>query len=163
MKKLFIVISLLSLVSSCGSKKTAEAAKEVKGTEPIVVTDEILTLEALEGEYDLLRADTENCGAAITIIKRCEGVQVRNSNFRHESYCNVNRGEIKTGDNRSSTTVTLEAKKLKTVSLIFDERSTPPGKVKQTFESSLSFDENGDLLKVADLSAGKTICLYKKR
>ena len=163
MKKVILIMSLLILASSCGKKENTAAVSEATGISPIDVTIVSLSLDSLEGVYDLISTDAEDCGASIQIIKRCEGVQVRNNNLRNESYCNVNKGEIKTGDNRSSTTVSLESNLLKSVVLIFDERSTPPGKVKQVLTSSLSMDENGNLLKIAESQAGKSKCLYQKR
>lgn len=162
MMKLILVLSVLALVSGCGSKGESSASQEVKGTDPITAGDGNITLGSLVGNYDLLRADTDNCGESIQIVERCEGVQVKNTNFRNESYCNVNKGEIRTGDNRSSITVSLSDKVLLSVAKIFDERAYPPGNVKQTFTSSISLDENGNLFKVAENAAGKTICLYQK-
>lgn len=152
-------MSLITLLTSCGKKESAVAVQEIQGSDPITSTD----VNTFVGVYDLIRMDTENCGASIQIIKLCEGLQLRSNNLGPEQFCNINKGEIRTGDNRSSTIVTLEANVLKSVVSIFDERSTPPGSVKLMFTNTLTLDGAGNLLKVSDLKSRKSRCLYQKR
>jgi hypothetical protein len=159
MKKIILILSLVLLLSACGKKDNAENLSEVKGDNPISIGD----VDSFIGAYDLIRMDTEDCGASLQIIKVCDGLQVRSNNLGNQSFCNINKGEIRTADNRSSTTNTYEDNILKSEIFIFDERSTPPGGVKEIFTNTLSIDANGNLLKLADLKTGKSSCLYQKR
>ncbi|MBC7428174.1 MAG: hypothetical protein H7336_06155 [Bacteriovorax sp.] len=159
MKKIILFMTLVTILSACGKKESTVAPAELKGSDPLTVTG----VESFVGDYDLIRMDTEDCGAGLQIIKLCEGVQVRNNHSAAESFCNINKGEIKTGDNRSSKNVTFEGNVIKSVALIFDERSTPPGKVKQTLISILTLEADGTLRKLSDSKAGQSSCVYQKR
>ena len=159
MKKTILVMCLALVLSACGKKDGVAPVTEIKGVDPITV----MSAESFVGEYDLINMDSEDCGASLQIIKLCEGVQVRNNHSASESFCNINKGEIKTGDNRSSKNVTLEGNVIKLVALIFDERSTPPGKVKQTTVSILTLEADGTLRRLKDSTAGQSSCLYQKR
>ncbi|MBC7714019.1 MAG: hypothetical protein H7177_11815 [Rhizobacter sp.] len=149
-------MSLAAILSACGKKESAATATEIKGSDPLTVT----SVDSFVGDYDLVRMDTDDCGASLQIVKLCDGVQVRNNHSASESFCNINKGEIVTGDNRSSKNVTLDGNVIKSVSLIFDERSVPPGKVKQTVISLLTLGADGSLRKFTD---GKSSCFYQKR
>ncbi|MBY0412543.1 MAG: hypothetical protein K2Q18_00185 [Bdellovibrionales bacterium] len=157
MKNTILILSLVAMLSGCG--KSENSVTEVRGGESLSTFD----LDSLVGSYDILRTDSDDCSASLRIVKVCDGIQVRGSNSINQSFCNINKGEIKTGDNRGATTVTLETNVLKSVSLLFDERSTPPGNVKQVSTNILTLDSEGNLLKLAELKTGKSSCLYQKR
>lgn len=159
MKNTIMVLSLVTLISSCGKDNSTGSVTEVEGRDPISTRD----IDSFVGVYDLFRNDTDDCGGSLQIVKVCDGVQARSSSLVNQSFCNVNKGEIKTGDNRSSTTVTFEENTLTSISKIFDERSTPPGEVKQIISHSLSFDNEGNLLKRSESKNGQSSCLYQKR
>lgn len=159
MKKTILILSLATLLSACGKKESTEAVTEIKGSDPLTVAD----IDSFVGVYDLVRMDSEDCAASLQIIKLCGGVQVRNNHSASLSFCNVNKGAIITGDNRSSKNVTLEANVVKLVSLVFDERSTPPGKVKQKTTDSLTLEAGGVLRKFSDSKALQSLCFYQKR
>lgn len=159
MNKLILIMSFAALLSACGKKDGGRAVTEVNGNDPISARD----IDSFVGVYDLLTSNNEVCGASIQIVKVCDGVQVRSNTLENKSYCNINKGEIRTGDNRSSTNVTFENNILKSVSLIFNERSTPPGDVKEIITNKLSTDENGNLVKELESPKGLSSCVYEKR
>lgn len=160
MNKIILSLGLLTLLLACGKKDNAPDAEVVTGKDPLTT---IIDIDSLVGAYDLIRTDAGECGTSIQLNKRCEGIQLIDRETGNESFCNVNLGEITSGDNRSSATVTLEANVLKSIVLIFDERSTPPGSVKEIFTNSITLDEDGNIFKVSDLRNKKSSCLYQKR
>ena len=160
MKKMIMILSFVTLVSSCGKSNDSVVSGQVTGNGTLTTNG---TIDSFEGVYDLIRMDTEDCEGSIELIKKCEGLQLRHNRLETENFCNINKGELKTGDNRSSTKVTLLDNVLKSVVLIFDERSIPAGKVKSTFTNTLTLDSEGNLLKVSDLKNRKSRCLYQKR
>jgi hypothetical protein len=160
MNKIILSLSLITLLSACGKKESAPVPEVVTGKDPLTT---IIDIDSLVGTYDLIREDAGECGTSIQLNKRCEGIQLIDRETGNESFCNINLGEITTGDNRSSTNVTLEENVLKSVVLIFDERSTPPRNVKEIFTNSITLDEDGNIFKVSDLRNKKSSCLYQKR
>lgn len=150
-------MSLGIVLCACGKKEIAQPVQEIKGNDPLTE----FNIDSFVGNFDLINTESGDCAASMQIIKVCEGVQARNNHLASQSFCNINKGEISTGDKRSSTTVTLEANVIKSVSLIFDERSTPPGRVKQVVTNSLTFEEGGNLRKISE--SKQSNCLYQKR
>ena len=166
MKTIILILSLITLLSACGKKDNTPAPAAAPGTTEVVKAIEpvkVVEAETFEGVYDLVEMETGDCDASIQLIKRCEGLQLQGNNFKHEEFCNINKGVLKTGDNRSSTNVTLEGNVLKSVVLIFDERLTPPENVKNTFTNTLTLEANGKLQKLSDLKSRKSSCHYQKR
>lgn len=167
MKRIILILSLITLLSACGKKANTPAAAAASGTTEVVVKAvepvKVVEPETFEGVYDLVEIETGDCDASIQLIKRCEGLQLQGNNFKHEEFCNINKGELKTGDNRSSTNVTLEGNVLKSVVLIFDERLTAPDNVKNTYTNTLTLEFSGKLQKLSDLKSRKSNCHYQKR
>ena len=159
MKNIIMILGLTAILSACGSKGDSGSVSEVEGRDPITVAD----IESFVGIYDLVQADTDDCAASLQITRVCDGIQIRSNTSVKQSFCNVNKGEIKTGDNRSSTTVTLEENVLKSIATIFDERSVPAGSIKDVYTNVLTLVSNDQLLKEADVKTGKSRCLYEKR
>lgn len=164
MKTIILIMSLVTILSACGKKEGVAVLTEIKGSDPLNEeiggsTESTIKVDNFIGVYDLVGIDEGDCGASLQIINLCGGVQVRNNHFATESFCNINKGEVITGDNRSSKNVTMEANVIKSVSLLFDERSTPPGRVKQTLISILTLEADGTLRKLKQTSS----CLYQKR
>ena len=150
-------MSFAFLLTACGKKESSPSSPEVKGNDPLTV----FNIDSFVGNYDLINADSGDCAASMQIIKVCDGVQTRNNHLASQSFCNINKGEITTADNRTSTTVTMETNIIKSVQLIHDERSSPPGNVKQTVTNTLTIESDSNLRVVSDSKQNN--CLYQKR
>lgn len=161
-KPILIICSSL-ILSACGSKGGSPAVVSV--TRPVESSEAVtvLSIDSFIGNYDLIEMGEGDCGASLQIIKLCEGVQVRNNHSASESFCNINKGEIKTGDNRSSKNVTFESNAIKSVALLFDERSIPAGQVKKTTIKILTLENGGILRKLSKSDTEDNSCIYQKR
>lgn len=158
MKKIIMILSLVTIISSCGKDEGAKSPAEVDGRDPILTGD----IDSFVGSYDLVQADSEDCGVSVQIIRACDGIQIRSTQSGNKSFCNVNKGEIITGDKRSSSNVTFEENVVKSVANIFDERSIPAGQIKEVITHTLSINAEGELLKQLESKAGISSCLYQK-
>ena len=158
MNKIILIMSFAILLSACGKKDNSQALQqEIKGNDPLTV----FTIDNFIGDYDLINTESGECAASMQIIKLCDGVQARNDHLASQSFCNINKGEITTADNRTSTTVTMETNIIKSVQLIHDERSSPPGNVKQTVTNTLTIESDSNLRVLSDSKQNN--CLYQKR
>ena len=158
MNKIILFMSLAIVLSACGKKDSSQALQqEVKVNDPLTV----FNIDSFVGNYDLINTERGDCAASMQIIKLCEGVQARNNHLASQAFCNINKGELSTADNRSSTTVTLEANVIKSIQSIYDERSTPPGNVKQVITNTLTIEGDGNLRSLSDSKQNN--CLYLKR
>ncbi len=152
-----MIMSLGIVLSACGKNESSQASQEIKGNDPLSE----FSIESFTGNFDLISTESGECAASMQIIKVCEGVQARNNHLASHSFCHINKGELVSGDKRSATTVTFEARAIKSTSLIFDGRSSPPGRVKQVVTNTLSFEKDGNLRFASD--SKQSICLYQKR
>jgi len=158
MQKIIMIMGFGVMLAACGkNNENAQPVQEINGSDPLTT----FNIDSFVGNFDLVNAENGDCAASMQIIKICEGGQARNNHLASQSFCNVNKGEVRSGDKRSSTTVTLDGKVIKSVALIFDERSVPPGRVKQVVTNTLTLEDDVHLRKVSD--SKQSNCLYQKR
>ena len=172
MKKIILILCFVTVASSCGKKDNqATSANEVVGTGGLAISDTATFI----GEYQILRAETNDCSNMMTIVSECNGVKiVKNGLNADEEFCNVNRGEYRTDDrdhrasdrnpghNRNPPNpdryqethiVTLNGNQLTSVLKISDRVS---------FTNTLTLEANGVLTKVSKLKSRESRCTYQK-
>lgn len=175
MKNLLLLLSVLAVVS-CGSKtqNTVNSGSGTSGTSgtngldtPPAPTPVPARLVNFEGNYDIIRMDSSDCGAAIKIERLCNGYRLISNNSNPEDFCNVNRGEMRVNrDDRnppnpdrnppppdSAVVVTQEANQLRSVVRVAN----------MAFTNTLTLESNGVLTKVSNLKGRQSSCVFLKR
>ena len=156
MRKLMIAASLMTILVSCGnSNKLSSAPATTSGTSPIVTAD-----VNFEGSYDIIRMETNDCGASIQITQECGGYRLHsNINPRIEEFCNINRnlpGSVTPPPDRDGkVSVTQEGNQLKAVVRIGRN---------QEITNTLTLNNNGILVKSLDFPNNRrSRCIFQKR
>ncbi|MEA9356298.1 hypothetical protein SHI21_08800 [Bacteriovorax sp. PP10] len=176
MKNLLLLLSVLAVVS-CGSKtqntvNSGSGAAGGTGTTGTTGTNGLDTpapanLVNFEGNYDIVRMDSSDCGAAIRIERLCNGYRLLSNNSNPEDFCNVNRGEMRlNGNDRnppnpdrnppppdSAVVVTQEANQLRSVVRVAN----------MAFTNTLVLESNGVLTKMSNLKGRQSRCVFLKR
>jgi hypothetical protein len=169
MKKIILLLSLIAL-ASCGktNKVNTGATTSTSGTSTYSVPTNAAITD-FEGTYDIIRMQSNDCGASIQLVRDCDGLKLlSNNNMGAEEFCNINRGERRNQrDNFLSTTVTLEGNVLRAVTTL---RSMPgPGERQDprdsqvNFTNTLTLNSDGTLTKISHLKSRESRCLYQKR
>lgn len=177
MKNLLLLLSVLAVVS-CGSKSqnTVNSGSGAAGVTETPVTTGTSGLDTpvpanlvnFEGNYDIVRMDSSDCGAAIKIERLCNGYRLISNNSNPEDFCNVNRGEVRVNRDEgrnppnpdrnppppdSAVVVTQEANQLKSVVRVAN----------MAFTNTLVLESNGILTKVSNLKSRTSRCVFLKR
>ena len=171
MKKIILLLSLIAL-ASCGKNNKVNSATPTSGTSAYSTTSAAIT--DFEGSYDLIRMQTQDCGASIQLVRDCDGLKLlSNNNMGAEEFCNINRGDRRNQrDNSVSTIVTLEGNVLKAVTTLRDDGRNSnrgpgmPGQIgdsQVTFTNTLTLNGDGTLTKISHLKSRESRCLYQKR
>ena len=93
MKHIALTFSLLVVLASCGKDNKVSSSTQ----EQNAVITPISNLVNFEGVYDLVRMESNDCGASIRIVQDCNGYQlISNHSMEIEEFCNVNKGEFRT-------------------------------------------------------------------
>ena len=169
MKKLLLLLSLVVVVS-CGSKNNnaVDSGSVATGTNGLN-TEAPSNLVNFEGNYDIIRHDTYDCGAAIRIERVCNGYRLlSNLSNRPEDFCNVNKGQMRVAndDTRNppnpdrnppnpdgGVIVTQEANQLRSVVRVSN----------MAFTNTLTLESNGILTKVSNFKSRISRCVFLKR
>jgi hypothetical protein len=168
MKNLLLLLSVIAVVS-CGSKNNnavdSGSPATTSGTNSLDTTTAVVpaALANFEGNYDIVRMDSHDCGAAIRIERICNGYRLlSNTSNNAEDFCNINKGEMRfvRGDETrnppnpdSAIVVTQEANQLKSVVRISN----------MAFTNTLTLENNGVLTKVTNLKSRTSRCVFQKR
>lgn len=173
--KVLILISLVSLMaSSCGKSKNNVNSGTVATTSGSS-TIQPAALVDFEGVYDLVRMDSEDCGASIRIVNQCNGYMLLSNNLGPEEFCNINKGEFALGNDNNDRNPPLPDRNPPN-----PDRNPPPQKALVTqegnllksiitlspavsFTNTLSLNEDGRLIKVSNLKSRQSRCIYQKR
>ena len=141
-----MTVLLLSIVS-CGKTNHigGDVASGTTGLSPMT-TD----YSKLEGNYDLIKMRSADCGASIHIKRECNGLILISNHLGPEEFCNINRGEEK------NKTVTFNGNELKSV-VRFSENA------RLNFTSTLTLSNDGTLTKISNLKSRTSQCFYLKR
>lgn len=166
MKNLLLLLSVVAVVS-CGSKNnnavnsgTASAGSNGFNASPANMVN-------FEGTYDIVRMDSNDCGAAIIIERVCNGYRLlSNISNGAEDFCNVNKGEMRLNYDRnppnpdrnppppdSAVIVTQEANQLRSIVRVAN----------MAFTNTLVLENNGILTKVSNLKSRVSRCVFQKR
>jgi hypothetical protein len=159
MKKLIILFIFSVLLISCGkSNQVATGNNSVTGNNSIEVSSSNFI-----GIYDLVRMESDDCGASIRIVADCNGVKLLSNNLGPEEFCNINLGESIIR-NRTSTTVTQQGNQLQSIVRILEDGRNSPGRPQITFSNTLTLSDDGNTLaKISNLKSRVSRCLYQKR
>ncbi len=169
MKNLILALSVLAVCASCGKSSNKVNSGNVSETTALVPA----ALVNFEGNYDLIDMRTEDCGAALTITRVCNGYRLESNNrMGAEDFCNINaEGETERNPpnpdrnppnpdrnppnpDRSVPVVTQNGNVLKSVVKISSNIS---------FTNTLTLNTDGVLVKVSDLKSRTSRCMYQKR
>lgn len=175
MKNLLLLLSAV-VVISCGSKNNnavdSGSAATTSGSNSLDTTTAVVpaALANFEGNYDIVRMDSHDCGAAIRIERICNGYRLlSNTSNNAEDFCNINKGEMRfvRGDEGrnppnpdrnppnpdSAIVVTQEGNQLKSIVRISN----------MAFTNTLTLENNGVLTKVTNLKSRTSRCVFQKR
>ena len=167
--KIFITSFLFSaLLISCGKSNQVSSNNSVTGNNSVLVESSNFI-----GVYDLVKMESDDCGASVRIVAECNGIKLLSNNLGPEEFCNINQGEIissndpRDGRNKTSTLVTQEGNQLKSVIKILDNGRNEPGRtggMQLTFTNTLTLSNDGSTLsKISHLKSRESRCLYQKR
>lgn len=162
MKNLLLVLSVVAVVSSCGKQNNVNSG-DTAGNNGLVASNVV----NFEGNYDIVKMSSYDCGASLTIVKECNGYIVRNNVSRNaEDFCNVNKGEQRLGSNDRNppppdrippspdgVVVTQQANELKSVVRVGN----------MAFTNTLTLESNGQLRKISNLKSRNIQCIFQKR
>lgn len=170
MKNLLLLLSVVAVVS-CGSKNN-NAVDSGKGTTNTSGNNAVVpsALVNFEGNYDIVRMDTSDCGSAIRIEQACNGYRLlSNITNNAEDFCNVNKGAMSVNGDQDrnppnpdrnppnpdspAMVVTQEANQLRSVVRVAN----------MDFTNTLTLDNNGILTKVSNLKSRVSRCVFQKR
>jgi hypothetical protein len=147
--------------TSCGKSNKVNTNAEISATSGLNLYSTALT--NFEGNYDLIKMGSEDCGASVRIVRDCEGLKLLSNHLGPEEFCNINKGEIK------STTVTLQGNELKSVLNVFDNdqsdgRIDPRNSQNRiSFTNTLTLNSDRTLVKISHLKSRTSRCVYLKR
>lgn len=148
MKKTTLFLILLSTLVSCGKANKVNTGETNVASGVHSYTNGI---NQFEGNYDLIKMGSDDCGASIRIVKDCEGLMVLSNNHdRPEEFCHINKGKFK------STTVTLTGNELKAMTEVSAEKAI-------IFTNTLTLNSDNTLYKISNLKSRKSRCVYLKR
>ncbi|MFA6236704.1 MAG: hypothetical protein WC635_05195 [Bacteriovorax sp.] len=143
--KISILILTAMLALSCGKTNKVNTNGET-GTINTISTN----FTQFEGNYDLIRMKSEDCGASIQIVRECNGLMLLSNHLGPEEFCNINQGTIK------NRTVTLRGNELKSVMSVSENDRI-------NFSSTLTLNNDGTLAKISNFKSRQSRCLYLKR
>lgn len=145
--KISNLILIAALIVACGktNKVDTNQKKEVNNINTISAN-----FSQFEGNYDLVRMRSEDCGASIQIVRQCNGLVLLSNHLGPEEFCNINQGTLK------NRTVTLRGNELKSVTSVSENDRI-------SFTSTLTLNGNGTLAKISNLKSRQSHCLYLKR
>ena len=150
-----LVVVTFILMVSYGKTNTINTNATVNGVNGINTNTTLTALSSFEGNYDLIRMGSNDCGASIQLIRDCNGLMLlSNNHMGAEEFCNINRGQ-----NRNSAIVTLEGNVIKSV-VSMGER---PGQFQVSYTNTLTLNSDGTLVKISNLKSRESRCLYQKR
>lgn len=161
MKNSILVLLLVAVAfSSCG-KSNKINTNETSGTNGLTTTY-ANALTSFEGNYDLIRMGSDDCGASIQIVRDCDGLKLLSNHLGPEEFCNINKGEMR------STIVTLQGNELKSVVNVVgngrDERNDPRNpQNRMSFTNTLTLNNDRTLVKISNLKSRMSRCVYLKR
>jgi hypothetical protein len=159
MKNSILIPFLIMAISSCGNSNKINS-RETSGTSGYnTYTD---SLSSFEGNYDLIRMESDDCGASIQIVRDCDGLKLLSNHLGPEEFCNINKGEIR------STIVTLRGNELKSVVNVNDNdrnRRNDPRNPSNglSFTNTLTLNSDKTLVKISNLKSRMSRCVYLKR
>lgn len=138
---------VMLIIASCGksNKVNSGTVAEIKSTNTITSD-----FSHFVGNYDLIRMNSEDCGASIQLVRECNGLKLLSNHLGPEEFCNINKGRIK------NTTVTLVSNVLKSEVVVSDRE-------RMNFTNTLTFNDDGTLSKISNLKSRMSRCLYQKR
>lgn len=145
--KILILILLAMLAASCG--KTNKVNTNANAESETINTVSA-NLAQFEGNYDLIRMRSDDCGASIQIVRECNGLMLLSNHLGPEEFCNINQGTFK------NKTVTLRGNELKSVMTVSENSRI-------NFNSTLTLTSDGTLAKISNLKGRQSRCLYLKR
>lgn len=162
MKNSILALLLTMTFFSCGksNKINSNQTSNVSGFN--TYSD---ALASFEGNYDLIKMESDNCGASIQIVRDCDGLKLLSNHLGPEEFCNINKGEIK------STIVTLQGNELKSVvSVVNDGRDGRDGRNdprnpqnRISFTNTLTLNSDKTLIKISNFKSRISRCVYLKR
>ena len=169
MKNVFFALSVLALCASCGNSSNKVNSGSVSGTNALTPS----ALVNFEGNYDLIDMRSDDCGAALTITRACNGYRLQSNNHMGpEDFCNVNLGgetdrnppnpdrnppnpdRNPPNPDRTKPEVTQKGNVLTSVVRISSNLA---------FTNTLTLADNGVLTKVSNLKSRTSRCMYQKR
>ncbi|MDO9181811.1 MAG: hypothetical protein Q7U04_05355 [Bacteriovorax sp.] len=160
MKSTALILISISFLLACGKTNRINTA-ETSGINNIS-NKSVANFSNFEGTYDLIRMDSNDCGASIQIVRDCDGLMLLSNHLGPEEFCNINKGEF------NSTIVTLSRNELKsTVNILDNGRSgrndprNPQGHV--SFTNTLTLNSDNTLVKISNLKSRMSRCIYLKR
>ena len=120
-------------------------------------------LASFEGNYDLVKMGSNDCGSSIQIVRECDGLMLLSNHLGPEEFCNINKGEKK------SINVTLVGNQLKSEMNVTDNRNgrdrenAPSNPEKRmSFINTLTLNDK-ILIKISNFKSRMSFCEYLKR
>lgn len=166
MKNVFLLLSLVTVLASCGKdNKVSTEQLYGSGTGASSGTNglEVGNINGVnfEGNYDVVRMDSPECGASIRIERVCNGYRLLSNNTdAAQDFCNVNRGESKLvrpdrnpPNPDGSVVVTQSANQLKAVVRVNQ----------RTYTNVLTLENNGILVQDSNFKTRNGHCVFQKR
>lgn len=171
MKTTILLTAVLALSLSCGKSSNKVNSGSVSGSNTITPG----ALVNFEGNYDLVEMKSADCGAAVQIVRECNGYRLLSNNrMGAEDFCNVN----KSGDtddrnppnpdrnppnpdrnppnpDRNNPPVVTQKGNILTSTVRLNERVA--------FTNTLTLENTGVMTKVSNLKSRTSRCIYQKR
>ena len=175
MKTLFF-ISLISLaVSSCGNSKNNVNSGSTTATSGSS-TIEPAPLVDFEGVYDLVKMDSDDCGASVRMVNQCNGYKLLSNHLGPEDFCNINKGEFSLNNDGSDRNPPLPDRNppnpdrnppVSQKMVVTQEGNTLKSTVSLGqnifFTNTLTLQSDGVLIKISNLKSRTSRCIYQKR
>ncbi len=193
MKTLFFISLLSLLITSCGKSKNAVNSGSTTSGTGTTTAIEKAPMADFEGVYDLIRMDSEDCGANIRIVNQCNGYMLLSNHLGPEEFCNVNKGEyVFNSDNNDRNPPNPDRNPPNPDrnppnpdrNPPNPDRNPPPTTRVQkavvtqegnllrsvitlsqnvSFTNTLTLNNDGTLIKVSNLKSRNSRCVYQKR
>jgi hypothetical protein len=160
MKKLILLLSVLLVVASCGSKKNNVSSDGQSGSNGESI-DPTTGLVSFAGNYDLVQNEGDDCGGNITIEAACNGYKLTSNHTRMvEEFCNINRNDRRRDDRNPGPGPSNESAVVTQRGNVLTSELTFNPNFKWTNQLTLN---GSTLVKVSNLKSRASRCTYSKR